>query len=175
MTNKENLKNVVNTLIKSWKETRQLTYDFINENTLEIMNKELPRPGLNTLAKHILEMALVQKAYTRALEGQSLDFSEVEGITFGKEDYVASNKSELIKHLKDADDYFYTVVEKVENWDDKIEMFGEIVPKYAVLELLIRHETLHHGQFVAFVYILKAKFPESWIEFWALPIEEEKE
>ena len=164
-------REVVSTLIKAWKETRQLTYDFVNEMPLEILNKKLPRPGLNTLAKHILEMSLVQKAYTRALEGESLDFSEVEGITFGEEDYTAGSKNELIKYLEDADNYFCKVVEKVKNWDDKIEMFGEIVPKYSVLEILIRHETLHHGQFVAFGYLLKVKFPESWIEAWALPTE----
>jgi len=160
---------VVNTLVKVWKETRQLTYDFVNEMPLEILNKGLPRPGLNTLAKHILEMSLVQNAYTKVLEEEPLDFSEVEGITFGKEDYIASGKNELIKFLEDADENFYRVIKRVKNWNERIEIFEETIPKYSVLELLIRHETIHHGQFVAFGYILNVKFPKSWIDAWALP------
>ena len=166
--------HIVETLINAWKETRKLTYDFVNEVPMELLNKKLPRPGLDTFAKHIYEMALVQKAYVDVLKGKPLDFSEVEGITFGKEDYVAEDKDELIKLLKDVDTYFYNVVKEVKDWNNMVEVFGVEVPKYSILELMIRHETFHHGQFVAFSYLLKIKLPETWIEAWALPIEEEK-
>jgi len=162
----------VQTLIEGWKETRQFTYDFLNEVSLDALNQKLPRPGLDTLAKHIYEMALVQKAFTKVIEGMALDFSSVEAITFGHEDYVARSKEALRSALEEADRYLSKVISATEKWGEDVEIFGEILPKYSVLELMIRHETLHHGQFVAFGYLLKIPFPQSWIDSWALPTDE---
>ena len=167
-------KNLREVLTKAWKETRNLTYDFIEEVSLEILNTKLPRPGLDTFAKHIYEMALVQKAYIKVLKGYPLDFSEVEKITFGEEDYVAESKEKLIKLLSDADDYFYKTIQNIGEWDSEVKLFGEDMPKYEILELIIRHETLHHGQFIAFTYLLKIELPKSWIIAWALPSNKEE-
>ena len=152
-----------------WQETRRLTYDFVNTIPYDILIQKLPRPGLDTFAKHLREMALVQEAYIDVLEGKSLDFSKVEGITFGKEDYVPASKDEIINLLKNADNRFLEVFRKVRNWNEEVEIFGTKLPKYIILELMIRHETFHQGQFVIFCYILKVKPPQSWIEEWALP------
>lgn len=169
-----NSKSMEKVLLKGWEETRKLTYDFIDGVNLEVLNEKLPRPGLDTFAKQIYEMALVQKAYTKVLHGYPLDFSKVEGITFGKENYVAKSNEDLVNLLKDADKFFYDTVSDVSDWHSEVDIFGEKFPKYAVLELLTRHETLHHGQFVAFGYLLRIKMPESWITAWALPTNEGK-
>lgn len=161
--------NIVKTLKESWQETRKLTHDFIEQVPLGKFNKELPRPGLNTLAKHIYELTLVQKVYARAIEGKPLDFSDVEAITFGEEDYQAPDKKDMKKKLRDAEGHFNNAMKQVEDWGAPIELFGKKVPTYSAIELTIRHETLHHGQFVAFGYFLEIDFPESWVKAWALP------
>jgi len=160
---------VVETLFYAWQETRQLTYDFVNAIPYDILIRKLPRPGLDTFAKHLKEMALVQEVYVDVLEGKPLDFSVVEGITFGKEDYVPTNKEEVINLLRNADKRFFETLKKIKNWNEKVEVFGTKLPKYAIVELMIRHETFHQGQFVAFCYILNVKPPQSWIDAWALP------
>jgi len=167
-------KNIQEVLIKGWKETRKLTYDFIEEVSLENLNRKLPRPGLDTFAKQIYEMALVQKDYAKVLQGCALDFSDVAGITFGKEEYVAKNKEELIDLLKEGDKFFYDNIVNITDWRSEVDVFGDKIPKYAILELLTRHETLHHGQFIAFAYLLKIELPKSWITAWALPPNEEE-
>ncbi len=169
----ENTKTV-EILIKVWRETRGLIYDFIHDVPLDKLNKKLPRPGLDNFAKHLYEMALVQDAYTEVLKGNPLSFSKIEGVTFGQQDYVASSKQDLIKMLKDADNRLNDVVNSVEDWNNSVEVFGENIPKYAVLDIMNRHETLHLGQFVAFGYLLEIDFPESIITTWALPTRKEK-
>lgn len=167
-------KNIQEVLVKGLKETRKLTYNFIEEVSLENLNRKLPRPGLDTFAKHIYEMALVQKAYTKVLKGKPLDFSEVEKITFGEEDYTAESKGKLVELLNDVDNFFRETIQNITDWNSEVELFGENIPKYGILELIIRHETLHHGQFIAFAYLLKIELPKSWVTAWALPTDKEE-
>jgi len=158
------------TLLNGWKETRQLTLGWIDTLSLEQLNQELPRPGLNSFAKHIYEMGEVQKIYANALIGEKPDMEKVTNLTFKSEGAVVSTKEELKKFLVECDERFFEAIEKVKDWQQKILVFGIEVPKWDVVELLIRHETLHHGQFIAFGYILNIQFPQSWIDAWALPV-----
>ena len=57
-------------LLNGWQETRRLTLDWIDTLSLEQLNQELPRPGLNSFVKHIYEMGEVQKIYANALIGE---------------------------------------------------------------------------------------------------------
>jgi len=160
---------ILETLLKGWKETRQLTLDWMDSLTLEQLNQELPRPGLNSFTKHIYEMGEVQKIYTAVLKREKPDMEKVTKLTFGSEKVIAKTKEELKQFLTACDEGFYEAISKVKNWEERVLIFEAKVPKFDVVELLIRHETLHHGQFVAFGYILGVQFPQSWIDAWALP------
>lgn len=156
-------------LIKSWNETRALTHDLINEGPVDKFNEKISRPGLDTIAKQILELSSVQMAYVNVLHGEPLNFSEVEGITFGKQDYIAKSRQELSELLDGAEKQFRAVLRKRKNWRENVRLFGEDVPSYYVIDLMTRHETLHQGQLIIFCYILGIKFPDSWVDTWALP------
>jgi len=158
-------------LINEWKKTRFLTEDMVRTLSLEELNDELPRPGLNTLAKHIVELCLVQDAFVAVLRGSELDFSEVQGITFGTVEFTAESCQQLLDMLKASESRLNETVQSIDSWDAEVTMFGDAVPKYAVLEFLIRHETLHHGQFIAFLYSKSIRLPESMVAAWALPVE----
>jgi len=160
---------VVETLLNGWKETRQLTLDWVDTLPLEQLNQELSRPGLNSFTKHIYEMGEVQKIYAAVLKGEGPDMEKVTSLTFESEKVIATTKEELKQFLAACDKSFYEAVSKVKNWEEKVSVFGVEVPKFGVVELLIRHETLHHGQFIAFGYLLGVQFPQSWIDAWALP------
>lgn len=163
-------KSTVKILLKGWKETRHLTLDWIEALSVEQLNQELPRPGLNSYTKHIYEMGEVQRIYTAVLAGEKPDMGKVTSLTFESEKMVAKTKDELKQFLNECDEQFYEVVGKVEDWEEKVLVFGVDIPKFGVIELLTRHETLHHGQFIAFGYILGIQFPQSWIDAWALPV-----
>jgi len=163
-------REVVETLLNGWRETRQLTLDWIGALSLEQLNQELPRPGLNSFTKHIYEMGEVQKIYAAVLKGEKPDMEKVTGLTFESEKISATTKEELKQFLAASDKSFDEAVSKVKNWEEKVSVFGVEVPKFGIVELLIRHETLHHGQFIAFGYLLGVQFPQSWIDAWALPV-----
>jgi len=160
---------ILEVLLKGWRETRQLTIDWIDSLSVEELNQVLPRPGLNSYAKHIYEMGEVQEIYTAVLIGKEPDMTKVTSLTFESGKLVAEKKDELKKFLNECDRNFYETLNKVKDWQEKVSVFGVDVPKFGVIELLIRHETLHHGQFIAFGYILGIQFPQSWIDTWALP------
>ncbi|MGE4555047.1 MAG: DinB family protein [Candidatus Paceibacterota bacterium] len=160
---------IFETLLEGWKETRQLTLDWIDTLSLEQLNQVLPRPGLNSFVKHIYEMGEVQKIYTAVLAGEEPKMDKVTSLTFKSEKIVVKSKNKLKQFLNECDENFYRVVSKVDNWEEKVSVFGVEVSKLDVIELLIRHETLHQGQFIAFGYVLDIPFPQSWIDAWALP------
>jgi len=162
-------KVILKTLLKGWKETRQLTLDWIGALSLEQLNQELPRPGLNSYTKHIYEMGEVQKIYAAVLKREEPKMEKITSLTFESEKIVAKTKEELKQFLDNCDENFHEAISEVKGWEEKVSIFGVEVPKFGVIELLIRHETLHHGQFIAFGYILGIQFPQSWIDAWALP------
>jgi len=161
---------ILGTLLRGWKETRRLTLDWIDTLSLEQLNQELPRPGLNSYTKHIYEMGEVQKMYMDTLTGEEPNMEKVTSLTFESEKVAVKTKEKLKQFLSECDEKFYMAVDKVKDWEEKVSIFGVDVPKFGVIELLIRHESLHHGQFIAFGYIIGVQFPQSWIDAWALPV-----
>ncbi len=161
---------MINVLKSGWQETRQLTEDLINQLSLEMLNKKLPRPGLDSFAKHFFEMAMVQRAFTDVINDKPLDFSSVERITFQPVDYKIEGKKELIDLLKKSDEYYYATIDKTRDWDKSVEMFGAKRSKWSILEVVIRHETIHHGQLAAYMYLFRLNLPQSWVDAWAFPV-----
>lgn len=159
-------KNIVKTLLLGWRETRLLTIDWINFHSIKTLRKKLPRVGLDTFVKHLIEMSEVQKSYVDILYGEKLKFSEV-GKSSLNLDIIT--KSQLIRELKFEDKRLYKAINNIKNWNRPIKLFNKNYPLYYVIELLIRHETLHHGQFIAFCYSMNLNFPKSWKDAWALP------
>jgi len=163
------IKQVINTLLRNWKETRQLTLDWIKKLTLAQLNQKLPRPGLNSFAKHIYEMGEIQKICIAALKEENLDLTAANKLTFESCKLVAKTKGELTDFLNRCDKEFYKTLKNIDDWDKVVSIFGEKRSRYGIIELMIIHETLHHGQFIAFGYMESIEFPKSWIDAWALP------
>jgi uncharacterized damage-inducible protein DinB len=164
------MEKIVKDLLYDWKATRQRTLDWIDSLPLEQLNQRLPRPGLNSFTNHIYEMGEAQKVYTSALKGVEPDLTRIIHLTFDSSQVVAKTKEELINFLNDCDREFYGAIDEIYDWWEEVYIFGENRPKYSVIELMIRHEILHHGQFIAFGYMLGISFPKSWIDAWALPV-----
>jgi uncharacterized damage-inducible protein DinB len=160
---------IVEVLASGWRETRRLTIDFLDCVTVEQLNTKLDRPGLDTFAKQIWEMTMVERAFLEVIEGKPLSFDAVEAATFGDVEYLVRDKAELKELLHSADSMYERIVAADTDWAEGVEMFGATMPKWSVLEALIRHETLHHGQFAAYMYAIGIPFPSSWVQAWAFP------
>lgn len=165
------MKKTIALLLENWRETRALTFDLINSVSTSLLNKKLPRPGLNTFAKQILELADVETAYTLALLKNKIDFSKT---TDGTEIKGKISKQKLLATLLNADMNLSKAVKAVINWNEKVSLFSKSLPKYSILELITRHETLHHGQFIAYGFLLNLKFPQTWVNAWAIPQNDKK-
>lgn len=160
------MNKTITLLLDNWKETRQLTIDFINFIPVSTLNKKLPRQGLNTFAKQVFELADIEITYSSAITKGKIDFSKT---TDGSNIKRKISKSEMLRYLDRADKNLLKAVSKINDWNKKMHLFGKELPRYAILELITRHETLHHGQFIAYGLLLKLKFPQTWIDAWAIP------
>lgn len=159
-------------VLSSWRFYRSHTLDFLEILTEEEICFKLPRPGLDTFGKHFLEMAEVQKSYTKALETGKIDFS------VGNYDQheIYEKKSKLRAHFLKMDEQMVTVLKRIKVIDRRIDWgLGEDNPDILEhLQFIIQHEILHHGQLVAFAYLLSLPIPESIINTWAFPLAEKQ-
>ncbi len=146
----------------AWKRHHQMTYSLINQLTEEQLYTELPRPGLNTLAKHFEEMAEVQQDYARAFHTHILKFTE------GSVYKGLSSKKEILAGFSEAD-------QAIENGaasclpEQSIDIFGVPGTRADLIQTLLHHEIFHHGQFAVFSHELKFNLPKDWRDFWWIP------
>ena len=158
--------DIVKTLILGWEETRLLTIKWINFQSIKTLRQKLPRVGLDTYTKHLIEMSEVQKSYVNVLYGKNLNFSHVDKSLLHS---GTMTKNQIVNKLNREDKRLYKAVSTIKNWNRPVTLFNKEYPLYYVIELLIRHETFHHGQFIAFCYSMHLTFPKSWKDAWALP------
>jgi uncharacterized damage-inducible protein DinB len=143
---------------------RRLTYDLLEQLTEEELQREWPRPGLNTFSKHFQEMASVQLAFISALTTGVMDFSSVPDVFA----FPQENDKSKLKHLLTVADQKLEAalsgeVNAVVRWDD-IE-----IPVEGHLNNLVSHEVFHQGQMTLALYLLQLPIPQSWQFNWALP------
>jgi len=162
----ENLQRVSS----SWRFYRSHTLDFLEMLTEEKICYKLPRPGLDTFGKHFLEMAEVQKSYTKALETGKIDFS----VGNHEQPKIYKRKSKLRAHFEKMDHYMVRTLERIRDVSREIDWgLGKDNPNVLEhLHFLIQHEILHHGQLVAFAYLFSLPVPESIVNTWAFPLNE---
>lgn len=146
---------------------RRLTYDLLEQLTEQDLQRQWPRPGLDTFSKHFQEMASVQLAFISALttgETGVMDFLTVPDVFA----FPQENDKIKLKHLLTVADQkleaaLSSEVNAVVRWDD-IE-----IPVEGHLNNLVSHEVFHHGQMTLALYALQLPIPKSWQFNWALP------
>lgn len=154
-------------LLQFFAVNRKLTYDLLEQLTEADLQRQWPRPGLDTFSKHFQEMASVQLAFISAMTTGAtgvMDFSSVPDVSA----FQQENDKEKLKHLLAMADQKLEAalngeVNAVVRWDD-IE-----IPIEGHLNNLVSHEVFHHGQMTLALYLLQLPIPESWRFNWALP------
>ncbi len=152
--------------IKSFQDTRQMTYDLLDVLTPAQLVEKLPRPDLDTFGKHFQELGDTQEAYTLGIINGVMDF----GVMPTRIDYeLVASKERLKAFLQEKDRLLYQelkgrTADQVIEWEE-----GEKISLAEQLSRLVMHETFHHGQLASYAYLLGISFPKSWIATWVLP------
>lgn len=150
--------------LQGFKVNRQLTYDLLNHLTEDDLQRQWPRPGLDTFSKHFQEMTAVQLAFISAMNTGVMDFSSVPDVYVFEQN---NNKVYLQEMLASADKQLEEAlsgeISSFVKWDDL-----ELSVEHHLVNL-ISHEVFHQGQMTLALYSFKLPIPESWCFNWALP------
>ncbi len=162
------MKEIINLLKVELRATREQTHAILDALSDKGLVTQWDRPGLDTFAKHFVEMSEVQTAYAEALTTGTMNFSKVtntcpEDITVDK----------LKTYLRDAEANFESATENCQI--DKIDWFGESVSLMMHLTRLLTHEVFHHGMMTLQMYQQDIQIPECMKDAWALPLNEKAE
>lgn len=153
-------------IVQAHRDTRQMTFDLLEQISVQQLSAPLPRPDLDTFGKHFQELGDTQESYALAISAGEVDFSTIRT----EIDYeLVSSKQRLRQFLEAKDQQMYELLagrsgDELVRWDD-----GEAITLVEHLSRMIRHELFHHGQFAAYVYLINVAFPKSWVDTWVLP------
>lgn len=161
------MNNLMELAWNSWVETREETLIFIESLSVEDMVRKLPRPGLDSFGYHFQELGVIQDAFTTALKTGEMDYSKM---GFEEDPYLYSDHDRLKKFLIEIDNEFKKTIGNVDNPVDTIN-WGLPRNPSAIEHVfwLMQHETLHHGQLMAFCYIMGVNIPEELNQHWNMP------
>jgi uncharacterized damage-inducible protein DinB len=148
--------------LTAWLRHHNMTYSLLAQITEEQLQVQLPRPGLNTFAKHFEEMVHVQHDYARAFSTHILKFSE-DNVYTG-----AYSKQEIHGMMQEADLAIKNGIAACPV-EQRIDIFGMQGTRADLVQTLLHHELFHHGQFSIFSYEMKFNLPQDWRDFWWIP------
>lgn len=158
------MNQLIDRALINWKETREQTLIFLDSLTVEHLTAKMPRPRLDTFGKHLQELGVIQNAYTNAIITGVMDYNVMK---FSIDHQLVMDAKKLKNHLVKSEEQFEKALSKASD-PDKIINWN--LPRNPTLlehiYWLNQHETLHHGQFIAFCHVLKAPLPSSWIQRW---------
>jgi uncharacterized damage-inducible protein DinB len=149
----------------AWKVTRGLTYDLLDALSEQDL---LFTPGekLGPFWKQFRHVGSCQECYLEALKESKVEFKyEDKGYVGG------ASRSKLKKYLKRLDKKLFKEIEDFSesDWTKGIFWSEDYKPTvYEHLMNLVQHETLHHGEWIVYVFLGGFKFPESWGTIWGL-------
>ena len=166
------LQTLLDSSLDELRATRQRTRDILDSLDDGELHRRWPRPGLDTFAKHLYEMASVERAFARSIAEGSMDFSEVPGVF---DIPAAVDRTTLFNLAQAADEALVDGVrnarpEAAVDWGE-----GPPLPLLQHLNHLICHEVFHHGMMAMACYVLGIELPESLRIAWALPKSSPKE
>lgn len=152
--------------MEAFEEARRMTYDLLAALPPEGLARKFSRPDLDTFGKHFQELGDTQACYSEAISRGEIDFASIRD----RIDYDLVGSADRLEAFLRGKDAEMSAALGEARPDREIRWpGGETVSLVEHLSRMTRHETFHHGQFVIFAYEIGLRFPESWVETWALP------
>jgi uncharacterized damage-inducible protein DinB len=120
-----------------------------------------PAIGLGPLWKQFRHVGRVEGCYLDALSTGRMAFGLPQLRYAGD-----PTRDDLRTYLRELDRRLLDALTG-QRWDRTIDWDGEPVDLFEHLSRLVQHETLHHGEWIAYVLAMGKPFPESW-QAWGL-------
>ena len=138
--------------LADWKYARENTIRFLQQLTDQDLNRQLPRKTFVTIYQQIIEMAWVQRCFTKAIETRTLNEMDWEAPAY-------ATKDELLAHMALFDERMIQVLEKCDGTEE-IDWFGQSKNINEHVSSLQSHEMMHLGQIIAFCHGLGINIPQ---------------
>jgi uncharacterized damage-inducible protein DinB len=158
-------RDVILRIHETFRANRQLTVDLLRALSAADLERMWQRPGLNTFAKHFVEIAAVERAFAAAIASGVMDFSDVPEAS-GPDGVRTAEQLEVL--LEEAD----AILERqlsLPALPDVIDWDGMKLALDQHLVNLVSHEIFHQGQMALALYCFCLSVPDSWRQNWALP------
>jgi len=145
--------------VQSWQHTRGMTYDYLDMLSQEQLALTLPFPESQPLSYQFWCMIGAHESYLRKLkhglwQGFACSLDGMGDVT------IANIKSQMQKSDTKMAGLLQTLTV------DSLLTDGSPA-HWAVLQM-IKHENLHHGQLINYIYCHQLPIPASWVDEWAL-------
>lgn len=143
-------------LLREWKETREMTLEFVNKLSDEDLDKKLPRKVLNTIRLQVYELILFQRDVVNALPTTLLQYED---------EYKYENlpKEILVNKMLRLDTKLETVL-KLLDGTEMLDYYGTETNVHQIMSMMISHESMHLGQIIAFCYATGIEIPKKVTE-----------
>ena len=150
----------IKALLTDWKETRDITLEFINELSDSDLDKKLPRKVLSTIRLQVYELTLFQRDVVNALPTTVLKYED---------EYKYENlpKQALIDKMAELDTKLEKVLELLDG-TEMLDYYGEQRNVHQIISMMTAHEQMHLGQIIAFCYATGIEIPKNISEQMAL-------
>ena len=147
-------------LLAEWKDTRSVTFEFINELSDADLDKKLPRKVLNTIRLQAYELTLFQQDIITCLPTKVVKYTD-------EYKYESLSKQALIDKMTELDVKLQKAMELL-NGTETYDYYGEQKNVHQIIATMIGHEQMHIGQIIAFCYATGIEIPEGIVENMAL-------
>jgi len=147
-------------LLADWKETRNITLEFLNGLSEESLDKKLPRNKLNTIRLQMYELTLFQRDVVNALGTDKLAYEE-------EYKYESIPTKDIIKRMRELDAEYEKALASLTG-KEMMDYYGEKQNVHQILSMMAGHENMHIGQIIAFCYATGIEIPKTITERMAL-------
>jgi len=124
-----------------------------------LTNSELsytPGASLGPFWKQFRHVGGVQECYMEALTTGKIRFAYQD-----KHYHGGTSKDALLTYLQALDEELLELLQRVD-WSQSIDWDSDSPDVYEHLMRLVRHEVLHHGEWIVYIRLMRKDFPESW-------------
>lgn len=146
-----------------WQNLRNLTYDYLDMLKVDQLNLVLPFPESRPIGHQFWCMLGAQESYLKVLQtGQWQGFA-------CSLDQVDDVSPVVIKNrMKEADQALLQIIEQT----DLHGILKNGKRRHEVVQRIIEHEILHHGQLINLMFCHHLPIPTAWADEWALAYDE---
>lgn len=146
-------------LSNQWRELRQLTYDYIDMLEPEQLSLTLPFPESTPIVQQFWCMLGAQESYTKVLIHGTW-----QGFNSSLRQLDTATPSEVKAKMVAADQVLLDQIATM----DLAESLENGKYGYEIVQRIIAHEGLHHGQLINLMFCHHLPIPQSWQDEWAL-------